>query len=441
MSKYRFKIQNYHAIKEADIAIDGITVIAGPNGSGKSTLSRWLYYVIDTITDFDGYLLTDFRENIKELLITLYRIRMEVSLGRRTSSDVLPLPQIDMDAISSVNDIDQIPLIVERLHVLVSDYSKVILDYFQSDRISDAKKNRILRFLSKDDSQSDIYTAVEGFSVSLNQKLDLLQKHVVARSYLRNREDAVSFIHDILNEEDNVPANVELSEDNVNVWDKRLGTLLGIAQVIYIDTPMPFELSDIKNNIFLKRLYDRMTVPSKALVPAQKKLLQRISLILSGQIALRKNLFEDDKLYYERKDGKLSLPLDKLATGMKTFAYLFQLLKNGCLNDKTVLMVDEPEVHLHPQWVVQYAHIVVLLHKMLGVKIVLASHNPDFVAAIHAISKKEKVADKTNFYLSKKIDGSSYEYEFEPLGNNINPIFESFNLALTRIQQYGDTDF
>lgn len=441
MSKYRFKIQNYHAIKEADIAIDGITVIAGPNGSGKSTLSRWLYYVIDTITDFDGYLLTDFRENIKELLITLYRIRMEVSLGRRTSSDVLPLPQIDMDAISSVNDIDQIPLIVERLHVLVSDYSKVILDYFQSDRISDAKKNRILRFLSKDDSQSDIYTAVEGFSVSLNQKLDLLQKHVVARSYLRNREDAVSFIHDILNEEDNVPANVELSEDNVNVWDKRLGTLLGIAQVIYIDTPMPFELSDIKNNIFLKRLYDRMTVPSKALAPVQKKLLQRISLILSGQIALRKNLFEDDKLYYERKDGKLSLPLDKLATGMKTFAYLFQLLKNGCLNDKTVLMVDEPEVHLHPQWVVQYAHIVVLLHKMLGVKIVLASHNPDFVAAIHAISKKEKVADKTNFYLSKKIDGSSYEYDFEPLGNNINPIFESFNLALTRIQQYGDTDF
>lgn len=441
MSKYRFKIQNYHAIKEADIAIDGITVIAGPNGSGKSTLSRWLYYVIDTITDFDGYLLTDFRENIKELLITLYRIRMEVSLERRTSSDVLPLPQIDMDAISSVNNIDQIPLIVERLHVLVSDYSKVVLDYLQSDRISDAKKNRILRFLSKDDSQSDIYSTIEGFSVSFNQKLDLLQKHVVARSYLRNREDAVSFIHDILNEEDNVPANVELSEDNVNVWDKRLGTLLGIDQVIYIDTPMPFELSDIKNNIFLKRLNDRMTVPSKALVPAQKKLLQRISLILSGQIALRKNLFEDDKLYYERKDGKLSLPLDKLATGMKTFAYLFQLLKNGCLNDKTVLMVDEPEVHLHPQWVVQYAHIVVLLHKMLGVKIVLASHNPDFVAAIHAISKKEKVADKTNFYLSKKIDGSSYEYEFEPLGNNIDPIFESFNLALTRIQQYGDTDF
>ena len=154
-------------------------------------------------------------------------------------------------------------------------------------------------------------------------------------------------------------------------------------------------------------------------MPAQKKLLQRIALILNGRIALKTNLFEDGKLYYERKDGKLSLPLDKLATGMKTFAYLFQLLKNGCLNDKTV----------------------VLLHRILGVKVVLASHNPDFVAAIHAISKREKVADRTNFYLSKRTEGSLYEYEFEALGNNIEPIFDSFNLALTRIQQYGDTDF
>lgn len=441
MGKYRFKIQNYHAIKEADIAIDGITVIAGPNGSGKSTLSRWLYYVIDTITDFDGYLLKDFRDELNELLITLYRIRMEVSMGRRAVSDILPLPQIDMDSISAINHIDQISLIVDKLHVLVSDYSKVIFEYCNSDKISDIKKNRILRFLSKEDSAHDIYTTVKDFSDSLNQKLDLLQKHVVNRKYLRNREDAVSFIHDILNEEDDVPVSMELSEDDVNVWDKRLGTLLGIDHVIYIDTPMPFELADIKNNIFLKRLYDRMTIPSKSLMPAQKKLLQRIALILNGRIALKTNLFEDGKLYYERKDGKLSLPLDKLATGMKTFAYLFQLLKNGCLNDKTVLMVDEPEVHLHPQWVVQYAHIVVLLHRILGVKVVLASHNPDFVAAIHAISKREKVADRTSFYLSKRTKGSLYEYEFEALGNNIEPIFDSFNLALTRIQQYGDTDF
>lgn len=38
MSKYRFNISDYHAIENADILVDGITVLAGPNGSGKSTI-------------------------------------------------------------------------------------------------------------------------------------------------------------------------------------------------------------------------------------------------------------------------------------------------------------------------------------------------------------------------------------------------------------------
>ena len=37
MSNYRYTLSDYHAIKEADITINGITVLAGENGCGKKT--------------------------------------------------------------------------------------------------------------------------------------------------------------------------------------------------------------------------------------------------------------------------------------------------------------------------------------------------------------------------------------------------------------------
>ena len=64
MSKYNFKIENYHAIGHADIDIDGITVIAGSNGCGKSTLSRWLYYILNIIEDYEFLLMRDFHNTI-----------------------------------------------------------------------------------------------------------------------------------------------------------------------------------------------------------------------------------------------------------------------------------------------------------------------------------------------------------------------------------------
>lgn len=53
MGKYIYKLLGYHAVKEAEIKLDGITVLSGINGCGKSTLSRWLYYLINGSRDFD----------------------------------------------------------------------------------------------------------------------------------------------------------------------------------------------------------------------------------------------------------------------------------------------------------------------------------------------------------------------------------------------------
>ena len=45
----KLKLNNIGIIKEADIKIDGLTVIAGKNDSGKSTISKVLYSMITTL--------------------------------------------------------------------------------------------------------------------------------------------------------------------------------------------------------------------------------------------------------------------------------------------------------------------------------------------------------------------------------------------------------
>lgn len=37
-------VENFKAVKKADIALNGITVVSGINGCGKSSLSQLLYY-------------------------------------------------------------------------------------------------------------------------------------------------------------------------------------------------------------------------------------------------------------------------------------------------------------------------------------------------------------------------------------------------------------
>ena len=115
---------------------------------------------------------------------------------------------------------------------------------------------------------------------------------------------------------------------------------------------------------------------------------------------------------------------------------MLRLIENGFLDENSLLLIDEPEAHLHPQWIVEFARILVLLNKELGTKVMVASHNPDMIAALQSISHAEGIDGMTRFYQACP-DESGLRYSYEDLGNDIEKIFSSFNVALERIGYYG----
>ena len=69
-------------------------------------------------------------------------------------------------------------------------------------------------------------------------------------------------------------------------------------------------------------------------------------------------------------------------------------------------------------------------------KVMVASHNPDMVAAIQSIAEREQMEDKVHFYIAEP-NGDGGKYQYKDLGIEISEIFKSFNIALSRIETYG----
>ena len=58
---------------------------------------------------------------------------------------------------------------------------------------------------------------------------------------------------------------------------------------------------------------------------------------------------------------------------------LYVVLRDG--KTSSAVSYTHLETNLHPQWVVELAHLLVRINKTFGTKILITSHNPDMVSA------------------------------------------------------------
>jgi predicted ATP-dependent endonuclease of OLD family len=137
-----------------------------------------------------------------------------------------------------------------------------------------------------------------------------------------------------------------------------------------------------------------------------------------------------------RKNGE-DIDIDNVAIGIKSFGIIQLLIKKNRLNSRTLLIIDEPEVHLHPNWQIKYAEILVLLSKYLDIPMLLTSHSPYFIEALEAFSKKYKFTEQTKFYLTEKTEDFKFA-EVKDVSDNIIPILDSISSAYYEIQDTRD---
>lgn len=431
---------DYHAISQAEISLDGVTVLAGDNGCGKSTLSRWLYYLVNTSSRYEELLFGELKEQLDGLLRQGRSIVREISrFGRDfNASDFIELgASLQRVSYSDENAVQKVmQVFMDSIHLL-----GIGLMEYLSDTRSEYRIQRMNRYLSLNiERQEDFHTAINGY---ITEKLNEAESFV--SEYHRNVEERTleryfDLIHVTYQVQDKEPERIQLAEDGVKLLRKNgLGNLLALDRAIYVDTPMALSFGSARSDsVFWHDLRRMMKSSPVSLDQPSLKLLIRVRKLLGGEIRLQDSIYQDKELHYVRKGDNLNIRLEDTATGMKTFAYIQKLIENGYLNERTLLLIDEPEAHLHPKWIFEFAHLLVLLNKELGVKVMVASHNPDMVAAIQKVSQVEGLIERTHFYQAYP-QAEGFQYTYKDLGSSITEIFRSFNIATSRIQDYGES--
>jgi predicted ATPase len=125
------------------------------------------------------------------------------------------------------------------------------------------------------------------------------------------------------------------------------------------------------------------------------------------------------------------LPISKMSSGeLSIFMRMFELTR--WVDDNRVILLDEPESHLHPMWVTGYVRLLYDLFQQYKVHILVASHSP-FIAS--------DVPADCIMGLKRTDSGSIgvYTVRYPTLGSSVPDILSDvFHVSTNQIDRYLD---
>lgn len=248
-------------------------------------------------------------------------------------------------------------------------------------------------------------------------------------------------IQNIFIEDNNssIVLSIKNNEIKVNIKDNKVVSINNFVnlkkEAIYIDDPFVLDNLDrdfIPFNASIGHksdLQDKLTYGSKQeseMGDVVRQLLtqEKIKTIFDQIDSVCKgNIVENSKngFVFQYENSKRNLSISNLSTGLKTFSIIKTLLMNGSIEDNGTIILDEPEIHLHPEWQKKLAEIIVLLQIKFGMHILINSHSPYFINAIEIYSKKYGISDSCKFYMSEENDDRTAS--IKDVSGNLEPIY------------------
>ena len=398
----KISVQNFGIISDAAVEIKGISLIAGPNDSGKSTIGKIFYSLIRGLNPDEDIFISEKNDSIRRFYQNILKIL-------RDNKDI----DISIYQTNRINDewISKIESLAENF---VGTQKKQLIRYCKF-----IKYQNDLEFNSIENKNFEID---DYFLIEFNDDIQpIFNEEKITSIFIEDLEGTATLQYNFnseLNKNINIFFNNSFFIESPSLIDKSLQDSILYEKRFSRDkkSHLKFALANESNFI----------LDDENQINEIDKIIKIISEIINGRIVV-----DDFQGVLYEKNGQ-EINIDNVALGIKGFGLIQLLLKNHQLNSRTLLIIDEPEIHLHPNWQVLYAEILVLISKKLEIPILLTSHSPYFIEALKAFSEKYEFEEKTNFYFSQK-SKDNLSAKIIDVSNDISPILMSISEAYFKI--------
>jgi len=416
----KLSLRNIGIINQADINLDGLTVIAGDNDTGKSFAGRTLFSIIKA-SNSSGIVFTDELErNIKDIVQEIYiEIRKNLDKeGNRILFDILNPGSFIKELRSAV--------VAENVFK-IEDIIQKRISLLKTSSINKPLLNILLPKLEDLRTVLGIKDTEDKNKIQSKTYKEILQKefNYNIRNMHSKDNGKISF-----SEGSNELLNIQLSNGNIEV---EYSDNLLVPTATLIETPFILQMEGLFGNynkslpVHITDLFEKLTGSMGYFDDDTDIFLKKIESTIQGDWDY--DTEKDDFIFSKEISGeKHSFDSLNTATGIKSFGIISLLKKAGVLEKRCVLIIDEPEVHLHPKWQIEYAKIITELVKE-GVIVLVTTHSPYMVQAFSVFSKEADI--KSDFYLSHKNDNGTAE--IENVSEDINKIFLQLSKPLNDI--------
>ncbi len=421
----KLRLHNILKIEDADIEIGGLTVLTGENNSGKSTVGKILFSILKAANNVRQV------DRMKTVSLIMTELIFLKKMFHRPENDSV----LDDVQTLSLNIVDKLIEVDNLRQNLETEAEKRNF----SSRMVAMIRNRLYRIeaLVVKLDKPEVAVKDEFESIAKSEFMETLNSY--------GSMNSVILFHDDTTDADGSHIEISLYDgkvDSVRLWGNS-----SLEDVTYIESPLylhilntlrltssipttslrglpsylrkeniPYHLADMADKLLsssdeLSDLFNHDLFGSD-----YSNQLDEISRVIGGEFVLNSKT----KQLSFQENGHVVPPIS-VASGIKSFGVLQRLIQTDSVSTFKMLIWDEPEIHLHPEWQIVFCKLIIELVAK-GIPIVVSSHSPYFVQALRYFASAKGIEKDVKYYMAEESDETKLTTVKE-VTNDLNRVF------------------